>query len=873
MDEDVLTKRREGFIKYFKSQPYLLIYIALGLIAWFGYSIRTRNLGLLYDVTTGDYIPVALDPFVFLRYVEDIVANGTLMAVDTLRYFPEGFSRLAEFKIVSYTVAYFYKFLNFFDPSVTVAYAHVIYPAVAFVFGLVAFFFLMRSIFNWKVALLGSGFLTVLPAYLYRTMAGFSDKEALAMIFMFVGLMLVAKFMYEKRFKWAAVYAALAGLDVAALWLIWGGAGFLILTIGVFFIGVVMLGRLTKKNLYLYSIFMAVFVFVYQVGFAERAGSLIDIETSLITSHFSGMLFLALVLAWLHYLLFMKDVFKIKEKVKIPHTYASLAVLALLGFIAISIWVGPSYIWQQIGVVFTLLTSPQNFDRWTLTVAESHQPYFVDLVGQFGWDFLILVWLGCMFLFYETFKSLGEKKGIYLSVAFGVFFAAFAMSRYSSSSAIFNGASNLSTLVYIGSGFVFMAYFGYELYMHHHKVKERLSKIDLGYMLILIFFFFTLMGARSAVRLLFTFAPATAMLGAVGGFLLLVYLWRLKQPIVKYASVVVVVLLMVMMLNGFSQSVLAQASGTGPSYNNQWQIGMDWVRENTAEDSVFASWWDYGYWIQAGGDRATISDGGNARSGINYFVGRALLTGHSEREALELLAANQVTHVLMISDEIGKYGAYSSIGSDANYDRFGYIGTFGYDASQSTESRDGVNLVYTGGVALDEDLNYQGQFFPASSTGLYGFIVPTILDESGLITGIDQPLAAVASGDTFVQVPLRCVFYNGQEYRFGSEEDEMLEGCIQLVPRLQSGVFEEIGMVFYYSPRVYSSNFVHMYMFGEDYEYMDLVYSDEESVPLMYYEGMIIGPMKIWEVTGYPDDLEIPEEYYTGEIPEEVRAV
>ena len=40
----------------------------------------------------------------------------------------------------------------------------------------------------------------------------------------------------------------------------------------------------------------------------------------------------------------------------------------------------------------------------------------------------------------------------------------------------------------------------------------------------------------------------------------------------------------------------------------------------------------------------------------------------------------------------------------------------------------------------------------------------------------------------------------------------------------------------------------------------------------MYYEGRIIGPLKIWEVS-YPDDLVIPEEYYGTEIPEEVTKV
>ena len=46
----------------------------------------------------------------------------------------------------------------------------------------------------------------------------------------------------------------------------------------------------------------------------------------------------------------------------------------------------------------------------------------------------------------------------------------------------------------------------------------------------------------------------------------------------------------------------------GP-YEWQWQKAMSWVRANTPESAVFAHWWDYGYWLQSIGERATILDG------------------------------------------------------------------------------------------------------------------------------------------------------------------------------------------------------------------------------------------------------------------------
>jgi len=41
---------------------------------------------------------------------------------------------------------------------------------------------------------------------------------------------------------------------------------------------------------------------------------------------------------------------------------------------------------------------------------------------------------------------------------------------------------------------------------------------------------------------------------------------------------------------------------------NDWADAMQWLRENTPEDAVIASWWDYGYWISTLGERKTLAD-------------------------------------------------------------------------------------------------------------------------------------------------------------------------------------------------------------------------------------------------------------------------
>ena len=41
---------------------------------------------------------------------------------------------------------------------------------------------------------------------------------------------------------------------------------------------------------------------------------------------------------------------------------------------------------------------------------------------------------------------------------------------------------------------------------------------------------------------------------------------------------------------------------------NDWLDSMEWIKNNTSKDAVVAAWWDYGYWIQTKGERASLAD-------------------------------------------------------------------------------------------------------------------------------------------------------------------------------------------------------------------------------------------------------------------------
>ena len=50
-----------------------------------------------------------------------------------------------------------------------------------------------------------------------------------------------------------------------------------------------------------------------------------------------------------------------------------------------------------------------------------------------------------------------------------------------------------------------------------------------------------------------------------------------------------------------------------PSQTNDWIDALNWISNNTPTNSVIASWWDYGYWIETLGNRTTLADNANYR--------------------------------------------------------------------------------------------------------------------------------------------------------------------------------------------------------------------------------------------------------------------
>ena len=84
------------------------------------------------------------------------------------------------------------------------------------------------------------------------------------------------------------------------------------------------------------------------------------------------------------------------------------------------------------------------------------------------------------------------------------------------------------------------------------------------------------------------------------------------------------------------------ANSVVPGTDDAMVNSMYWVKNNTAENAVMTSWWDFGHLFAAKADRGVTFDGGSQNNARAYWVGKALFTSNEALSAgiLKMLATS-----------------------------------------------------------------------------------------------------------------------------------------------------------------------------------------------------------------------------------------
>lgn len=880
-EEHIVEQRKRKFKEVFIKKN-LWVYIALILLIFLAWHIRTSNIPQLKDITTGEYtLGPDLDPFLFLRYAKYIDDNGSIPKIDSMRNVPLGYNTAAETKLLPYMIAYFHKVLNLFYKS-SIEYAAVIFPVFMFLLTVIAFFLFIRKIFEEKgkkgdlIALVATLFLIISPSLLARTVAGIPEKESVGFFFMFLSLYLFLSAWKAGSVKKSLIFGILAGISTILLSLVWGGLIYVFITIGLFTFVNFIFGAIDKKRMTAYFSWFIMTLSIPFIYSARYQWSGWVTSSSIIPSL---SIFLILIIHSLIFNTKIKDVGIIKKiRWKLPDKVFSIIFFILIGVILSSLFLGIAFIPHFISHFIFDLRQPYS-DRLSFTVAENRQPFFGEWKESFGpviKNIPLLFWLffvGSIFLFYETIKDL-DKKHRYILLFFYVFFIfALIFSRYAPNS-VMNGTSFFSLSLYALGFLSLIAGGAYLIYSYRKEGRlEELKKINISYLFLLAYFIPGIIGARSAIRLMMALAPPIS--GIVGFFSVVVIEKAMKQKeevlkVVFFLLAALIIIATVYSVYYNYQMTSYSAKNMVPSvYTFQWQNAMAWVRNNTSTNAVFSHWWDYGYWIQSIGNRATVLDGGNAIPYWDYLMGRYVLTGQNEREALEFLYTHDATHLLIDSTEVGKYSAYSNIGSDENYDRYSWISSFFLDERSTRETNNETAYLYTGGTVLDEDYIIKQDnkeiLLPGRSAG-----VGALVFKIGKNGEIEQPQVIFVYQNSQYTLSLRYAYYNNKLYDFKSGYEGGAYIIKQIVQQGQGITINEKGVALFLSERNMRALWVKLYLLGEgtnfklvhnepDYVIRDLKKQGLDVGDFVYYGGLR-GPIKIWEIE-YPSDIQKKQEY------------
>ena len=874
MAEEIKTPEKENNLKQvfnlLKKYQNIFVYICLiAIIIYSGIYVRTLNIPGLKDAATGNMtLAPDLDPYLYLRWSREILSNGSLPVIDTMRYVPLGYDTTDELILPCYLIIDLYKFLNLFSPT-TIEYAAIIYPVIFFCLFLIAFFLFVNKLFsdypNSKlIAIISTTIVSIVPGLLHRTLAGVPEKESAGLFYMFLTLyFLISAFKEEKKWK-AVILGLLAGTAMGLMGLVWGGVTFLFMSIPIGAILIFFLSDIKNKDVLVYTVWALSFTLILLTQ-STRYGLKILSPLSAGTIYFTVLLLIS------------GKIFKKK----------AIALIVVLAIVLAGILItnpqfsGKGFFAYMMEDVVNAIIKPFITDRLTLTVAENQVVYFSQWFADFGeyvfWFFI----LGLIFLAYETFWKF-EMSGKITASSFMMFIMIMIFSRYS--------ATSQSTLLFVIGVLIFIG--GITALTIKRNKDEKTGKkeyVDKGILIFMAVIIFSVFCSRSAVRLYYFIYPIVPIVISFL-FVRLFYYIRHKDEILRYTCWLLIGLMIITVsitVIGYNSRLMAEAKGsTTGYYDAQWQYAMAWVRDNTPTDAVFAHWWDYGYWVQTIGGRATILDGGNVISYWDYLMGGKVLTADvtnssAMNDEFSFLKTHDANYLLIDSTDIGKYGAYSSIGSNENYDKMSSMQTFVINQAAGREERNDTLNILMGANGLDEDLSFDGQIYPAGQAAIFAFIIPvsTINSNNVSVGDLLQPKAMLVYNGKQIIMPIKCVYINNARKNFAYG----INGCLYIMPIVtQTGVID-IGAGLWLSERLMRSEMIHLYILDENIPGFINVHSENSPIvnmlndqynlglpEIIYHQQVgLLGPIKIWQIdySAYPN-AQVNPQYLSRVYPE-----
>jgi asparagine N-glycosylation enzyme membrane subunit Stt3 len=732
----------------------------------------------------------ALDPFYLFRMSEHIVQTGQLPELDTLRYWPTGVSHWeTEFLVPVYMPALVYMALTPVGFSMPYLHFAILWPAFLGALGVLAIYFSASELFKSKLAgIFSSFFAAIIPAFVTRTSAGFFEKES------YMAFGIVSFYFFLRAYRnssWRD--GIISGLSLAIMGQAWGGTTYFYLLYAAFF------GFLFAANLALVALDYLFSGFGNMLERVQGYFSMRMIKTAAPMLLISSFLFswvprnvgpgvfyvqLSYMMLALVVIRYSVERFNLVKKEMLPNV---VPVMLVAGFIFVLVGsMFSEYIWGRLNSITALIAGDKSILGTTVaenapgdwgaingvlsnTYASGLAPELSALYPLFALN--ILLYFGAFLCMYRLFKTHD-------------FMMAFPIIWMGSS---ILGAFNYIRLTYIVGppAAILGGFFAAWLLERSARFvpRERLveiAKYSAATMLSVFAGFLLLAMTRNFFGQVSFFIFSIFLVGLLAVFLYQKQNVKPRPMLLILTSVFVAFMMGINFISGYVYS-----NGLGPSIcfpregkpcltidgngeyhfdtEQPWYQAMNFLSEETPENSVVLSWWDFGYWFQSRGHRPSVADGGNLWGAeINFKIADWYTSDPANwSEWVPWLKEHEVAYILMDYTLPGKYGAISKISSEGEQ-------IVGYLEFQRT------------GMLPKDNTTVQ-----VYENGPYEIWIPT--DDQGGLTGTPMFLVE-QNGQYYSKQYVNDVCTKQGFIRMG-EETPSMPGCV---------VFSDIGV--FYSP-------------------------------------------------------------------------
>lgn len=608
------------------------------------------------------------DVYRFVRQAQIISETGGLPERDDMRWLPRGRDLTRQLSFSSYCLAGLYTAMRWIQPTTPLPDAALWYPLLCFALSLVVLYFLVNRLFNRATALLATLLFAIFPTVLFRSTAGYADRDSLCLLLGMVSYLCLIQALAASSNRGRHLWAWLSGTAQMLLNATWEGSGLFSAVVAGFFIFKVLWGQITRAHgpLYLgWALPGLASLLLWTKTYHSLAPYAILAWGAPLLSGFAIGIYLAY-----HYL--FTRVKKARHFVgHLPPGVTALGSAVLLISVAVGVLtLYPVSTSEVLRALWDNFQSPLGKSRLMRSVGELYNPYTTDWVKWYGVSFLVLI-VGTLLAVGSITRFLGINLWVGL-ISWQVLIGGIVYSRFSPTTPL--RGDDLSQHIFSVVVFAFLILLVIQAWRApvRGELEKRLTTVSIldESVFALIWFIIMLLAARGAQRYHFFFAPIGVAFLSYALIWPLQYLRRHQStPLWKWPALCVLFVCIGFLSVTFTRQCFRDLKILYPTPPAPWREAMNWMKESLPPKSVIAAWWDYGSQINLIGNQATIIDEDHFIPYWIHLMARHVFCTQKAEEALTFLKTHNVSYLAMSAQDLRILRTISILGSDETVDR------------------------------------------------------------------------------------------------------------------------------------------------------------------------------------------------------------